>query len=537
MTFVGCRSTINPSGDEHSKSGRTKEPFFRDNTCPFLFFTVVCTPDSEAKSLGGNGLKAALYNIWKRSSSSTVLFGCVKRFREITRLVDILSAKGITLRRVFTRSLKLLSLILSSKIIGDLCLRELISLVMFYGLTVASFSVHSAVCKALPHIFSKTLLGCCDLISGTLYLEALLYCLLNSFIKNNGSKSSFKYAFVSITEALGKAACETCTIWLDMLRCGNLLSANLHLAHRLTSGIFHVPRCGLFGEISATTTCRETPDSCIFSPDRMINKGTDADILRFEDISPFLCRASFELVMTAITHGISNKETQPPLNLLFVAEELRDSVAANLSSVTGWKKTFGLPLTNDELSANLEVIRLIQNRKFLALIEVIAILSKGANFNVLLCSLDAAAVVVSLFVRLLRQGSSSCRSSSDNSAFKWLLMEFLSMLHSGFQDGKLVVRVATTKLALLLARMPGAPMFLISQFTGSVLSNSAGSDYSTNSGSIKSLSACRCSRLLQESIDLATTLLLTLPSVEFNIPEVCQQVIKPGLSDENPLVS
>ncbi|VDP90510.1 unnamed protein product [Echinostoma caproni] len=333
------------------------------------------------------------------------------------------------------------------------------------------------------------------------------------------------------------------SIWLDSHNCGRLPSANIQLARRLTSGIFRTTNNEqpidrrvsniTYSNISHPQTKRFTS---------MSNGKIDIKLLRFEDISLFLCRASFEILM-AVVHRDSQGVAQPQLNLLFLAEELKENVARNLSTTSGWKQIFGWSSCCDSTSWVSEIKRLTENRTFLGLLGIIKMFSADLNFNVVLCSLDVAAVLLNPLYSFGKscelKGGLCDQLHTNESHFAWLVTSFLCLLFNGFSDGKLVVRVAATKLALLLARLPGAPMLIIRHFCGLVASSAADhlEQSEKNIRLLKSANVSQNSRLVQEAIDLVTTLLLTLPSADFNISEVCQMVVKPGLLDENPLVS
>ncbi|CAH8834768.1 unnamed protein product [Trichobilharzia szidati] len=259
---------------------------------------------------------------------------------------------------------------------------------------------------------------------------------------------------------------------------------------------------------------------------------TGAHVIRYEDVCQLLSKSTF-IQLAGHFEKISNKPEKDVHVIHQAAEEILKNVVSriNTSSVRGtiFKYFFLEKSSTRELS---------QNRPLICLMELLKKFIRTSDLNVILRSLEIAT--------LLTQSLQCAGSESDNelmnrdftlsfSDSEWFTLQLLNIICFALSDSNLVVRVAGTKLSLAAGSLPFSAMIIVRELAGGVLTYH--NEYNTEEPkhevefSNYEFPVSKVDLLHKEAVDLITTLLLTFPSSEFDLAEVCKLVILPGLTD------
>ncbi|KAF5403907.1 hypothetical protein PHET_02487 [Paragonimus heterotremus] len=534
----------------------------RATNCVFSYFLTVCNSDLESRLFALNKVEAGLNAILTDSSR----FGkpyyrcdCLKSGFEnfLSALIGCIPAENLLLRRTATQCLRLQCRIIMLDNANDIHLTDFVSCLIKYGLSQnVPHNVKLSLCTALPQVFVPDLFECCKPRVQAFDFEPLFRALLSSFVNTSGSKSPFKYAFVSLLKVLGADVFDLIKdSWEKEKLNGIFPTLYLQLAHRWTSGLFFSRKC----TVESSTAMRENDKNgfpefsedysktdIFYSPMQILNQ----DSIPYSEISPFLSRKAYNNLFGTIQKSkrTNNGVNCNNLNSYLAVEELRDTLVSYLSSPVGWKTLFNGVPKDSPCDTSLRAIspeRLLKSKSLITLLKLLDYLMEDANFNVIVCCLDIATMLVEPFVSKTYWRNEPVYCIADDTEYAvpvchCLAVHFLDMLRAALGDNKLVVRVAGTKLFHTISRLPRGAMLLVQRFIGPVLLHTVELESSFlgkySEQSSRQSQVASGNRLCQEAVDLLTSILLTLPSSEFDLSTVCELTIVNGLLNRRPSV-
>ncbi|VEL31561.1 unnamed protein product [Protopolystoma xenopodis] len=155
---------------------------------------------------------------------------------------------------------------------------------------------------------------------------------------------------------------------------------------------------------------------------------------------------------------------------------MRDAVLAALNSPRRSAKLLGFvsssfditdSTASDSVRAGVTSSVPLKTRALHCLISLLIRLVTDANFNVVLCSLDIGTKIITFLAKHAR--NIHLLEPSKIAMFNWISLRMLRMVRIALTDSKLVVRVAGSKLAMAVARLPGGGMILAKQLAGRAL--------------------------------------------------------------------
>ncbi|VDQ01573.1 unnamed protein product [Trichobilharzia regenti] len=517
------------------------------HTCVFTNYLNVCwtKPDSVLCAL--NKIETALNSLLSHKDICNDICSCITANIErlISALVFSLSSEDILCRRSATQNLRLIlrvalfSLKLSRL---DGCVNSLIR----HGLSLAIHSsVRLSLCAALPQIFTADLFHSYNRENIAQDFEPLLRSLVDCFISSLGNKSAYKYAFVSLLKMFGE---DFCAFLHDTWQCktadGVLSSAHLKLFHRWSNGILLTNKENNVGQNSIHHSIYPLENSeNLFqisslkssAPTSMTSSDciqTGACIIRYEDVCQLLSKSTF-IQLVGHFKRVNNKPEKDAHVIHQAAEEILKTVVSRINASSRRGTIFEYFFL--EKSSKRE---LSQNRPLICLMELLKVFIRTSNLNVILCSLEVA----TLLTHSLQCAGSESDSELMNRDFtfsfsdsEWFTRQLLSIICFALSDSNLVVRVAGTKLSLAAGSLPFSAMIIVRELAGGVLTYH--DEYNTEEPKNEieftnyEFPVSKIDLLHKEAVDLITTLLLTFPSSEFDLAEVCKLFILPGLTD------
>ncbi|KAG5441895.1 TOG array regulator of axonemal microtubules protein 1 [Clonorchis sinensis] len=239
--------------------------------------------------------------------------------------------------------------------------------------------------------------------------------------------------------------------------------------------------------------------------------------ISYRDVRMFLSRNAFENMIRDITmksYTMDSAYNRKALNAYLAAEELRDNISTHLAN----SKITEIEFPEGERDIALNSNELIHNsRPIETIITLLNFLMQSRNFNVLVCCLEIASMLVDAV------GCHRQKQPHPSFIHCGVPLRFFDMLRVALSDRNLVVRVAATKLCRAISRLPKGAMLVIEKLIGPCLSEHVCDTRQTSSCSENSHRVC------QELVDVTTSLLLTLPSSQFDLTVVCNVVIRNGL--------
>ncbi|CAL8071679.1 unnamed protein product [Calicophoron daubneyi] len=411
------------------------------------------------------------------------------------------------------------------------------------------------VCASFPQILTSDLFESYGLYDQVCDFEPLFRVLLELYSTEVGDKSSFKYAFVSLITIIGlEVYALIMKTWEQWNSINSFPSSYLQLSRKWSNDFFHslkrsnydyVQRQYLVGNGLSSTIRSQKKQlfSCSIRPSTTSLKQELSNGISFEDICPLLSRQAYEALIPLLHPAgglVSTNCTPNTLTSHLAAEELRKSLTSELSSPDGWKMLFGNINDNGASDSSINLVRSSpgnRTRLLGALVKLLNQLAAHSNFNVVLCSLDIASMLVEA-LRIHTFCSFSMPSDSlENQAslaYYSLICDFFPLVKKALADSKLVVRAAGTKLALAMARPRSYAMLIIQEFIRPLLAQRTSCSRNVFECAEPNLHAVRLvlsteDFLPQECVDLVTSLLLTLPSSEFDLPDICKGIIQVGL--------
>ncbi|CAH8478764.1 unnamed protein product [Heterobilharzia americana] len=277
---------------------------------------------------------------------------------------------------------------------------------------------------------------------------------------------------------------------------------------------------------------------------------TDADCLVpgdghicYQDLCHFLSQPTFNRL---VDHFEKTTDTLCEDKYIThkAAEEIRKAVVSGISNSSGREIIFGSFFSEELCRTETSCKKLSQVRSLYCLMELLKMLIHDSNLNVILCILEVATILTQPFHcvvdginNALPSGNTAKLSFADS---EWLSHQLLHIICVALGDSNLVVRVAGSKLSLAVGSLPSCAMIVVRELAGQVFTyhKKCSSEKPKDEKEYVDYGFCSNKRtqLHQESIDVITTLLLTLPSSEFDLAEVCKLVILPGLTDLKLLV-
>ncbi|TGZ72968.1 hypothetical protein CRM22_001769 [Opisthorchis felineus] len=239
--------------------------------------------------------------------------------------------------------------------------------------------------------------------------------------------------------------------------------------------------------------------------------------ISYRDVRMFLSRNAFENMIRDITmksYTMDSAYNRKALNAYLAAEELRDNISTHLAN----SKITEIEFPEGEKEFSLNSNELTHNpRPIETIITLLNFLMQSRNFNVLVCCLEIASMLVDAV------GCHRQKQPHPSFIHCGVPLRFFDMLRVALSDRNLVVRVAATKLCRAISRLQKGAMLVIEKLIGPCLSEHVCDTRQTSSFSENSHRVC------QELVDVTTSLLLTLPSSQFDLTVVCNVVIRNGL--------
>ncbi|KAF6774861.1 hypothetical protein AHF37_05778, partial [Paragonimus kellicotti] len=545
--------------------GNAKPRSCRATNCVFSYFLTVCNSDLESRLFALNKVEIALNTILKDFSRLGKPYrrcDCLKSgFEHFLRaLIGCIPAENLLLRRTATQCLRLQCRIIILDNADDIHLTDFVSCLIKYGLSQnVPHNVKLSLCTALPQVFVSDLFECCKPCAQAFDFEPLFRALLSSFVSTSGSKSPFKYAFVSLLKVLGADVFDLIKdSWEKEKLNGIFPTPYLQLAHRWTSGLFLSQKYTAESPVAMCENDKNgfpefsedySKNGVFYSPMQVLNQD-DMESIPYNDISPFLSRKAYNNLFGTIqrnkpTNGGVNCNN---LNSYLAVEELRDTLVSHLASPVGWKTLFNGVSKDSSCDIPVRAIspeRLLKSKSLITLLKLLDYLMEDANFNVIVCCLDIATMLVEPFVSKTYWRNEPVYCIADDAEYAFpvchcLAVHFLGMLRVALGDNKLVVRVAGAKLFHTISRLPRGAMLLVQKFIGPILLHTveleSGSLGKYSEQSSRQSQVASCNRLCQEAVDLLTSILLTLPSSEFDLSIVCELTVVNGLLNRRPSV-
>ncbi|KAA3680582.1 uncharacterized protein DEA37_0014017 [Paragonimus westermani] len=563
-THAGIERTFAVDQTNKIKGSAKTRPCTAAN-CVFSYFLNFRNSDLESRLFALNKVETALNTIltnFSRLGQPYCRCNCLETgFESFLRaLIGCISAENLLLRRTATQCLRLLCRLIILDNANDIRLTDFVSSLIKYGLSQnVPHNVKLSLCTALPQIFDSDLFERCRPCSEALNFEPLFRTLLSCFISTSGSKSPFKYAFVSLLKVLGADVFDPIKdSWEKENLSGIFPKSYLQLAHRWTNCLFLSRK---YTAESFAAMCESDKNvfrgfaedysktDVLHSPTQVWNQD-DTDPIPYSDISSLLSRKAynnlFGIQKSKPTNGRVNFND---LNSYLAVEELRDTLVSHLSSPVGWNTLFnGVSKDSscDISSRAISPARLLKSKSLITLLKLLDYLMTDANFNVIVCCLDIATMLVEPFVskKYWRNEPVYCIAEDAEYAFPvchCLAVHFFDMLRAALGDSKLVVRVAGTKLFHTISRLPRGAMLLVEKFIGPILLHAVEVESSFlrkySEQSFRQSQVASCNRLCQEAVDHLTSMLLTLPSSEFDFTILCEIAVVNGLSNRRPSVS